>query len=437
MIAMALSCNPDILVADEPTTALDVTIQSQILKLIKKLQQDRGMSLILITHDFGVVSEMTDEIAVMYAGQIVEKGITKDLIGNPKHPYTRALQRSIPVKARHGGRLYSIPFSVPRPSELARGVNLEQRWNELELQLAKHDANEEAEEPTWVGKLDPSGTEITDKQQIPATKEILKIENLSVEFKSRAGSFSSKSVKVRAVDQVSFNIARGETLGLVGESGCGKSTVARSLVQLVKPKEGLIYFKDELIFENQKFLGTNIRKAMQMIFQDPYSSLNPRIREIVEEPLRIHFNLSGQELRRRALELLESVGLSEEVASKHPHEFSGGQRQRIGLARALAVNPELLIADEPVSALDVSIQAQILNLLQELKRRFNLTLLFISHDLNVIQYLCDRILVMYQGKIIEELSAAALADNAKPKHEYTQRLLDSVPKGYSKLAQHA
>jgi peptide/nickel transport system ATP-binding protein len=438
MIAMALSCNPELLIADEPTTALDVTIQAQILRLIRKLQKDFNMSLLIISHDFGVVSETTDRVAVMYAGKIVEDASTEEILQSPKHPYTRALQRAIPAGKNRRQRLFSIPFSVPRPSELIRGFSLDERWRKLESHLQLPSDESLDEEPTSPWAIDPSGEEITDKRAT-ADEVILNVEALSVEFLARAGGFSSGQKRIRAVDDVSFHIRKGETLGLVGESGCGKSTLARSLVELVRPASGSITFKNLTILENGEQKSPLPRKDIQMVFQDPYSSLNPRLRveEILEEALKIHFKLSRFERKQRIKELLDTVGLSEEVSLKYPHEFSGGQRQRIGIARALAVKPEFLIADEPVSALDVSIQAQILNLLQDLKRQFNLTLLFISHDLNVIEYLCDRVLVMKSGKIVEELRSVDIHNPRVTKNPYTQQLLDSIPKGYSKLSSNA
>lgn len=436
MIAMALACEPDLLIADEPTTALDVTIQAQILELLRSLQDRLKMSLLLITHDFGVVAEMAQEVAVMYAGKIVEKAPIDQLMTKPEHPYTRALQRSIPHAAKRSQRLYSIPFHVPKPSDLVKGIDFSRRWAKLEEELDQLSVpSKEDSIPTQNFSIDPSGEEVTAKV-LDSKVELLRVQGLTVRFPIRRSALGKAKEYISAVQDVSFTQHRGEVLGLVGESGCGKSTIAKSIVHLVRPTSGEISFRhDRLDFKKKP----EDRKKIQMIFQDPFSSLNPRMRvgEILEEPLRIHFDMSSGERRHRVVELLQTVGLSEDAGEKWPHEFSGGQRQRIGIARALAVDPELIIADEPVSALDVSIQAQILNLLQDLKKRFNLSLLFISHDLNVVQYLCDRILVMNEGKIVEELRPDQVINKDYSKHPYTQRLLDAVPKGYSKLLKHA
>jgi peptide/nickel transport system ATP-binding protein len=408
MIAMALACEPEILIADEPTTALDVSIQAQILDLIKNLQEKMRMSLILITHDFGVISKVTDQVMVMYAGEIVEKAPANQILSFPKHPYTRALQASIPNFEKRGRRLYSIPFSVPGIGE---NVDLEKRWQELSDDLEK-----KIDQP-----LEKNSTENVD--------EILRLQDLKVYFSSGGGFLQRKSQVVRAVDGVSLSIKKGEILGLVGESGCGKSSLGKSILKLAPIAQGEVRFKNQSISKMNLENFRPVRKSIQIIFQDPYSSLNPRMKvgEILSEPLVVHRIGDRHDRKKRVLQLLDKVGLKENAYDRYPHEFSGGQRQRIGIARALAVEPEFIVADEPVSALDVSIQAQILNLLLELKDEFDLTYLFISHDLNVVQYLCDRILVMNQGKIVEELSPEEVQDSSFKKDPYTQSLIDAIP----------
>lgn len=429
MIAMALACEPELLIADEPTTALDVTIQAQILELLRELQKEMGMSLIIITHDFGVASELADEIAVMYAGRIVEMGKTTQVMSQPHHPYTKALQRSVPVTTGKRRRLYSIPFTVPKPSELIRGVNFEKRWDDLEQHLRDHELETlEWEKTTDRFAIDLTGTEVTDKIVDPATREtMIEIKNLSVVFHSRAGSFASQASQVRAVHEANFQVKRNEIVGLVGESGCGKSTLARAIVKLVRPKSGQVLFKGQSLYGPQAVLDEDLRRRVQMIFQDPYSSLNPRFRvgQILEEPLLIHTKLNREQRKSRVRELMESVGLNEEMAEKFPHEFSGGQRQRIGIARALAVEPELLIADEPVSALDVSIQAQILNLLMDLQAEFGTAYVFISHNLSVVEHVANDLLVMYLGRTVEYGEKTRIF--AQPLHPYTQALMSATP----------
>lgn len=411
MIAMALVAEPEILIADEPTTALDVTIQLQILDLISELQSRMKMSLILISHDFGIVSKMTQELIVMYAGEVVEKGPTQDVLKNPKHPYTRALQKASPTSALRGKRLYSIPFSVPSLSNTQERENLIKRWKVLEADLDR--GLEDIESP----KID---------REISAT---LEVENLKVHYPIRSGLLGRVTDHIKAVDGVSFQIYPGEIMGLVGESGCGKSTLGKAIVHLAKPTSGKIIFEGK---EIQDLWGNDLkdlRRKIQMVFQDPYSSLNPRMKisQILEEPLLIHHKMNKRERLDRIDYLLEKVGMNPEAKEKFPHEFSGGQRQRLGIARALAVEARLIIADEPVSALDVSIQAQILNLLHDLRGEFGLTYLFISHDLNVIQYLCDRVMVMFDGQMLEELSPQQIVDPNYRKTKYTEKLLSAVP----------
>lgn len=409
MIAMALACEPEILIADEPTTALDVSIQAQILDLIKELQEKMKMALILITHDFGVISKVTDKVMVMYAGEVVERASVDQILSNPKHPYTKALQASIPSFEKRGHRLYSIPFSVPGVGE---NVDLEKRWKDL-----NQDLEQKSDQPLT-------------KKTREETTSLLRLENLKVHFSSAGGFLQKKPPVVKAVDGVSLEIKKGEILGLVGESGCGKSSLGKSILKLVPTTAGEVFFKNHSITKTNSEQFRPIRKDIQIIFQDPYSSLNPRMKigEILSEPLIIHQIGTRKDRKERVLRLLGKVGLKESAYDRYPHEFSGGQRQRIGIARALAVEPEFIVADEPVSALDVSIQAQILNLLIELKDEFDLTYLFISHDLNVVQYLCDRIMVMNQGKIVEELNPEQVQDPDYKKQTYTESLLAAIPR---------
>jgi len=407
MIAMALICRPEILIADEPTTALDVTIQSQILSLIKSLQKKLGMAVIMITHDFGVIAEVADRVLVMYAGKIVEEADVNQIFDSPQHPYTRALQRAIPRAESRGKKLYSLPFMVPRSEELVRENILEQRWITLESDLKKAYAETD---------------EVRKKE---ATSNIVEVSNLKKFYPIRAGFLGKTVDYIRAVNEVSFSIPKGEILGLVGESGCGKSTLGRCLLGLEKSDSGSIRVGGHELAQNESL----VRRMAQIVFQDPFSSLNPRMRigSVIKEALKIHHIVPKLQMNAEVKRLLEIVGLPEEASSKYPHEFSGGQRQRVGIARALAVRPEFIVADEPVSALDVSIQAQILNLLKDLRKTHDLSFLFISHDLNVVQYLCDRILVMHRGKIVDELSPSQALDPSHKKHDYTLKLMSAIP----------
>lgn len=419
MIAMALACEPSLLIADEPTTALDVTIQAQILELIRDLQKKMDMGLVLITHDFGVVAEMANKVAVMYAGKIVEQNTVKNIFDSPQHPYTRALQKAIPDARRRHLPLYSIPFMVPSLEELGDEQELTRRWERLESDLKEKTSS-------YSRQTEESARPNSDAENL------VEVQELKVHYPIFGGLFGGQVDTVRAVDGVSLDIKKGEIVGLVGESGCGKSTLGKAVIRLVDSTTGSIQFRGKELTNLEGEALRSIRKNIQMIFQDPYSSLNPRMKvgSILEEPLIIHSICSRKERKPKALQLLDKVGLRAEAYDKYPHEFSGGQRQRIGIARALAVNPDFIIADEPVSALDVSIQAQILNLLKDLKREFNLTYLFISHDLNVVQYLCDSIIVMYNGKIVEKLTPDQIDDPSYEKQDYTKTLLAAIPRRY-------
>lgn len=399
MIAMALVCNPALLIADEPTTALDVTIQAQILKLARDLQSDLGMAILMITHDLGVVANMADEVVVMYHGEIMERGSLDDIFKNPQHPYLDALLKAVPrFDMKPGERLTPIREIKPR-----------------------------------------LGGQLTKPREIPASETgvdaapILKVENITKSYTIKKGSLFGKQIsnEIKAVDAVNFEVRRGECLGLVGESGCGKTTLSKMLMRALSPDQGAITYNDHgkdiniLGLEGSALL--DFRKKMQFIFQDPFSSLNPRmtVLDLISEPLEIHSMGTLEERQDLVKELMELVGLDVRHLKRYPHSFSGGQRQRIGIARALALRPELLICDEPVSALDVSIQAQILNLLKDLKDKLGLTYIFISHNLAVVDYIADRIMVMCRGRLVELAPRDMLFRN--PVHPYTRGLLTAVP----------
>jgi peptide/nickel transport system ATP-binding protein len=396
MIAMAIACKPKILIADEPTTALDVTVQKEIIELLKTLQEDNEMSIIFISHDLSLVSEIADRILVMYQGEIVEQGTTHDIFKHPKHNYTQALISSKPSLDIRLKQLPTISDVVNNTIVSAKITN-EQRKERHKTLYSK-----------------------------PPLLEIIGLEK---EYISKAG-FLGKSSKFKAVDKVSFKLYEGETLGLVGESGCGKSTLGNAILQLDKATAGTILYKGKDITNLASKTLRELRKDLQIIFQDPYSSLNPRITvgESIIEPMKVHklYN-SYKERKVKTLQLLERVGLSHEHFNRYPHEFSGGQRQRIGIARTIAVEPKLIVCDESVSALDISVQAQVLNLLNELKHNFGFTYIFISHDLAVVKYMSDNLLVMNKGKIEEEGEADSVYKN--PKKAYTQKLIDAIPKG--------
>jgi len=412
MIAMAMSCNPSILIADEPTTALDVTVQKTILELMMQLQQKNDMGILFITHDLGVIAELADKVVVMYKGKIVEQGTVLDIFTNPQHPYTKGLLACRPPLHR---RLTLLPTVADFMSVDENGV--------------MHETNKSVEEVTSSLVISPAETAAKHKE-LYAREPVLTINNLKTYFPINKGLFGKVTDYVRAVDDVSFEVYPGETLGLVGESGCGKTTLGRTILKLVEPTAGQIIFEgDDLTHLGAKEMR-DYRKKLQIIFQDPYSSLNPRITigEAIMEPMRVH-NVFANDTERKArvLELLKRVSLLEEHFYRYPHEFSGGQRQRICIARSLALKPKFIICDESVSALDVSVQAQVLNLLNELKAEFQFTYIFISHDLSVVKFMSDRMIVMQEGKIVE----MGLADEiyANPKTEYTKSLINAIPKG--------
>ena len=402
MIAMAIACNPDLLIADEPTTALDVTVQAQILQLIQELQKEMGMSVLIITHDLGVVAETCDDVVVMHGGTICETENVFDIFDKPNHDYTKSLLASIP-------RLDSQPKSI---LPVLGSITKRRKERDSNSDSVNYEGNNQDSHTAEIGRDGSHG--------------ILKIEKLSMYFPIREGVLGRIKSYNRAVDEVSFSITKGQTLGLVGESGCGKSTIARCVLRLYSPTSGKIIFDGKDITKLKANQLRLIRNDLQMIFQDPMDSLNPRhtASEIIEEPLLIN-NLNKIYRGKRVLELLDIVGLPRESLKKYPFEFSGGQKQRIGIARALALRPKLVVCDEAVSALDVSTQAQILNLLLDLQKEFGLTYLFISHNLAVVKHMSDKVAVMKSGKIVEENSSDKIYNEAA--HPYTQKLISSIP----------
>ena len=403
MIAMAIGCEPDLLICDEPTTALDVTIQKQVLDLMLDLQSQYNMSMLFITHDLGVIADIADEVVVMYRGDIVEKNQTEEIFVRPQHPYTKGLLACRPPLGKHPKRLVTVSdFMDEKGAEKT---------------------------PPKVEFVDPV-------RPISETENpvLLDVKGLSKHFPIRGGIFGTVKDYAKAVDEVSFQVRKGRTFGLVGESGCGKTTLGRAILRLIEPTAGEVFWKGKDIVKASADEMRKLRRDMQIIFQDPYASLNPRmtIGAAITEPMDIHnIGANKKERLEKAAELLIKCGLpGANVLNRYPHEFSGGQRQRICIARALAVDPEFIICDESVSALDVSIQAQILNLLSDLQDELGLTYIFISHDLAVVKYISDEVLVMNQGKIVEMADAKTIYEN--PKEEYTKRLLSAIPKGVPK-----
>jgi peptide/nickel transport system ATP-binding protein len=411
MIAMAMSCQPKILIADEPTTALDVTVQKTILELINELSRETGMSTIFITHDLGVIAEIADKVVVMYKGKIVEQGSVVDIFSNPKHPYTKGLLACRPPLDK---RLSKLPVIADF---------MEEKDGVITEKAADMNALVEA---FVVSEAQTKKRYETLQQQTP----ILQLKGLQTWFPSKTNLFGKTLDYVKAVDDVSFDVNEGETLGLVGESGCGKTTLGRTILRLVEPTGGKAIFDGKDIFSlGQKDLK-ELREHMQIIFQDPYSSLNPRmtIGNAILEPMQVHNKYSNDAERKdKVIELLEKVNMKAEHFQRYPHEFSGGQRQRICIARALALNPKFIICDESVSALDVSVQAQVLNLLIQLREEFKFTYIFISHDLSVVKFMSDRMVVMNKGKIEEMGIADEIYNN--PQQEYTKKLIAAIPKG--------
>ena len=397
MIAMAIACKPTILIADEPTTALDVTVQKEIIELLKELQKETKMSIVFISHDLSLVSEISEDVLVMYKGEIVEQGNAKEIFKNPTHNYTKALINSKPSLTKRFKKLPTVKDFINENIELKEYSSVERE--------AFH-------------------------QKIYSSKPLLEIKNIATYFNTEKQFFLKNENVVKAVDEVTFNVYEGETLGLVGESGCGKTTLGRTILHLEKATKGSIFYKQNDITTLSKNKLKTFRKEVQIIFQDPFSSLNPRIPvgKAIMEPMKVHgIFKNDKECKKEALQILQKVGLNEAHFYKYPHEFSGGQRQRIGIARTIALRPKLIICDESVSALDVSVQAQVLNLLNSLKEAFGFTYIFISHDLAVVKYMSDQLVVMKQGKIEEIGDADTVYKN--PQSSYTKKLIDAIPKG--------
>ncbi|MCF8234096.1 MAG: ABC transporter ATP-binding protein [Bacteroidales bacterium] len=400
MIAMAMGCNPDILIADEPTTALDVTIQKSILEQLRQLRKDFDMSVLFISHDLGVVRQIADRVIVMYEGEIVEEGDVESVFQNPRHSYTKGLLACRPQQDRH---LKRLPVVQDFLKESRSPIDFINKLKIPKEEIRKH------------------------RQALYKNPVILSVEDMKTYFSGDRHLFG-KSEVIKAVDGVSFEIYQGETLGLVGESGCGKTTLGRSILQLIPSTAGKVIYDNKMLTQNRKKQLKAYRKDLQIVFQDPFSSLNPRITagSAIEEPMRVYkLHGSARERRSKTMELLGTVGLKKEHYRRYPHEFSGGQRQRICIARALAVEPRFIICDESVSALDVSIQANILNLLNKLKKEFGLTFIFISHDLSVVRFMSDRIAVMKDGKIVELNDADQIYEH--PQKEYTRKLINAIP----------
>ncbi|MEF8856275.1 MAG: ABC transporter ATP-binding protein, partial [Haloplanus sp.] len=468
VIAMALACDPEVLIADEPTTALDVTTQAQILELLERLQAERDLSILFITHDMGVIAEVCDRVNVMYAGEIVETAAVEDLFAVPAHPYTRGLLASVPSTQSTTGRLRTIEGEVPTPTDAPTACRFAPRcpnaFEECErvhpqpvdvsaadpdhtvaCLLYPEDRDPEAAVAAHVdaepGNLDDragrreveaAATATADESRSedrprpnPADETLVEVRDLEKQYGIGVNLFETAAVK--AVDGVSFDIRRGETLGLVGESGCGKTTLGRTLIQLERATGGTVRYDGRDVTDMTAAERTQWRRNVSMVFQDPESSLNDRmtVGELVREPLDVHDWETLPRRRERVRDLLDTVGLEPDHYHRYPHQFSGGQRQRIAIARALALNPEFLVLDEPVSALDVSVQAQVLNLLDDLQAEYGLTYLFIAHDLSVVRHICDRVAVMYLGNLVEVGETAALFE--APANPYTISLLSAVP----------
>lgn len=407
MIAMAVACNPSVIIADEPTTALDVTVQKSILELLKKISAAHRISILFITHDLGVVAEIANRVVVMYKGACVEEDSVETIFHRPVHPYTKGLLACRPDMTK---RLRKLPV-------VADFLNTDDNASELLHALKRNNI--------------PAEERKKSHETIYSHEPLLKIQNLSKNFQSSKGLLSFKRQKsFKALNNVSFEVYAGETLGLAGESGCGKTTLGRTLLRLIEPSSGKIFYKEKDITQLNNRQLRQLRKDIQIIFQDPYASLNPRLTvgQAITEPMEVHkIHSTGKQRKDKAIDLLEKVGLETSHYNRYPHEFSGGQRQRIVIARTLALNPKFIICDESVSALDVSIQAQVLNLLNNLKTEFGFTYIFISHDLSVVKFLADRIIIMKDGSIVEVNEADELYAN--PQNTYTKELLASIPKG--------
>ncbi|WP_277284813.1 dipeptide ABC transporter ATP-binding protein [Sneathia sanguinegens] len=437
IIAMAMICKPDILIADEPTTALDVTIQAQILKLLKDLKEEYNMSIILITHDLGVIAEMADEVLVMYAGEVVEGATAYEIFKNPLHPYTRSLLQAIPTKGNKSKKLYVIDGIVPPITQFTENIC---RFSNRIPFLPKeaHEINpslHEVEKDHFVRctcyksfKLNNRNEEILEKNKFDEV--VLEVKNLKKYYNPKRSIFRKKE-PIKALEDINFNVKKGQTIGIIGESGCGKSTLAKSIMKLHDITSGEINIDLgkglQNIYKLSKGKDLLFRKKVQMVFQDPYSSLNPskKIYEALDEPMRVHKMGDKKKRYEKILEALKMVNLPKEYLDRYPHEFSGGQRQRICIARALCLEPELLILDEPVSALDLSVQAQVLNYLIEIQQKKSISYIFISHDLGVVKYMCDYIYIINNGKFVEKGTTEEIFNS--PKNAYTKKLLESIP----------
>ena len=436
MIAIALACRPELLIADEPTTALDVTVQAQIMDLLAELRSEYGTSVLFITHNLALVREQADRVAVMYAGSIMEQGTCEEIFKAPMHPYTRLLMQSVPSTTQRGRRLASIAGMVPKGTDIITGCGFASRCpfktDACDAQKPLLEAFDGGHEVACLRMKELQQLEkSSDKAENASAQNgqtVLKVNGLRVWFPVKAGILKRTVGHVKAVDGISFELKKGETLAVVGESGCGKTTIGKSIVGLAPRTEGDVLLADGNGQMTQPDMAT-LRQRVQMIFQDPFSSLDPRLMvgETIEEGMEVHGVGKDAAERQSLMEKLSTrVGLSPDVLNRYPHQFSGGQRQRIGLARALAVNPEVIICDECTSALDVSVQAQILNLLKELQKELGLSYLFITHDLSVVSYLADRVAVMYLGRIVEEGEAADVLQS--PKHPYTKALMAAAPR---------
>ncbi len=445
VIAMAMSGHPKLIIADEPTTALDVTVQAQVLAVLARRQADTGAAVILITHDLGVVAEVAHKVAVMYGGRIVESGLVDEIFKHPRHPYTVGLLRSIPRMDTVDTRLVPIIGQPPAPAQLPTGCSFHPRCaigrsrpvcaaQDPVLRSVGQNHTSACHFPDEVAQLladtaprSPALPVAAQAAKVAAGQALLVVEQLQVYYPIRSGLLRRRTGWVRAVDGVSLTVHAGETVGLVGESGCGKTTTGRAIMGLLEKSGGRVVFDGQDITNLPRERMRLVRRNMQYIFQDPYSSLNPvlTVGAIVAEPLRIHGLYDELGGAKWVAQLFDLVGLSSSMVNRYPQEFSGGQRQRIGIARALALKPRLLILDEPVAALDVSIQAQVINLLQDLQRELSLAYLFIAHDLSVVRHISDRVAVMYLGRIVEESAKAALYET--PTHPYTQSLMSAVP----------
>jgi len=416
MIAMAISCHPKLLIADEPTTALDVTVQKSILELLNDLKKEFGMSILFITHDLGVVKEIADRVIVMYKGRIVEENTATNIFSNPQHPYTKGLLACKPKMNERPEKLHTVSdYMEVETLHALQGEDDELTFTEKNTALIDYKLVSDFETAQRFADL-------------VAQKPLFEIRNLCIDYPSKKNFWGSPTAYTHAVNNVSFDIYPGETLGLVGESGCGKTSLGRSLINLTPATSGSVKYKGEELTSASAERWRALRRDIQIVFQDPFASLNPRITigNAILEPLEVHKVLTNnKERREKVFQLLETVGLLPEHFNRYPHEFSGGQRQRICIARALALNPKFIIFDESVSALDVSVQAQVLNLLTDLRKQFSFTSIFISHDLSVVKFISDRIMVMQRGKIIETQAADALYAN--PKEKYTQQLIEAIP----------